>query len=166
MSDHGGVPRGLSGLEHGIRWVTVTLLALLCINVFVQVIFRYVAGYASRWTLEISRYTMIWIVALACGPALRQAFLVGVDFFKDRMAPRTQVWVACLGRAFMGVFSVVIILQAFKLMQSQWEMDQASPALEVSMALITLGLPVGFSVFLVYLAVLTYADLAGLRGRK
>jgi TRAP-type C4-dicarboxylate transport system permease small subunit len=166
MSAHGGAQRFLAGLEQGIQWVTVTLLALLCLNVFAQVILRYVAGYSARWTLEISRYMMIWIVVLACGPALRQGFLVGVDFFRDRMSPRVQVWVTCLGRGCMGVFSLVIVVQALKLMQSQWEMDQASPALEVSMALVTLGLPIGFMLFLIYLAVMSFVDLAGLRGRR
>src|SRR5512138_1043990 len=93
MTVHGSAQRFLDRLERGIRWVTVALLALLCLNVFAQVILRYVFSYSSRWTLEISRYMMTWIVVISCGPALRNAFLVGVDFFKDRLRPRTRLWV-------------------------------------------------------------------------
>jgi len=166
MCGHDGVQRFLNGLEWGLRWLTVGLLALLCVNVFAQVILRYLFGYAARWSLEVSRYVMIWIVLLACGPALRSAFLVGVDFFKDRLPPRARTWVICLGRVCMGVFSAAIAFQALKLMQSQWEMEQASPALEVPIALITAGLPIGFTIFLIYLIAMTCADLLSLAGRK
>jgi TRAP-type C4-dicarboxylate transport system permease small subunit len=148
-------------LEAAIRAITVSLLAFLCVNVFVQVVLRYLFSYSSRWTLEVSRYLMIWAVLLVSGPALKHGVLVGVDMAIMRLPPGARIWIVCLGRALMGVFSLVVIFQAFKLMQSQWEMNQLSPALEIPMPLVYLAMPVGFLLFLFYLVALTCNDLRG-----
>jgi TRAP-type C4-dicarboxylate transport system permease small subunit len=152
-------------LERGIRAITVTLLAFLCVNVFVQVVLRYFFGYSSRWTLEVSRYAMIWAVLLVSGPALKHGVLVGVDMAVQRLPARARIWVVCIGRVLMALLSLVIVFQALKLMQSQWEMNQLSPALEIPMPLVYLAMPVGFLVFLIYLVTLTYNDLRGTRRR-
>ncbi len=159
MSAEGWVQRLERRVEAVIRWIVVTLLAILCVNVFVQVILRYVFGYSSRWTLEISRYMIIWAVLLASGPALKYGVLVGVDTLTQRFTPRTRTRVSCALRALMGVFACTIFFQALKLMQSQWEMNQLSPALEIPMALAYMAIPVGFALFLFYLIVLTYNEL-------
>jgi len=70
MGAEGFIQRLENGVERVIKWVAVTLLAVICVNVFVQVILRYLFLYSSRWTLEVSRYMMIWAVLLAAGPAL------------------------------------------------------------------------------------------------
>ncbi len=159
MSADGWVQRLERRVEAVIRWIVVTLLAILCVNVFVQVILRYVFGYSSRWTLEISRYMIIWAVLLASGPALKYGILVGVDTLTQRFTPRTRTRVSCVLRALMGVFACTIFFQALKLMQSQWEMNQLSPALEIPMALAYMAIPVGFALYFFYLIVLTYNDL-------
>jgi TRAP-type C4-dicarboxylate transport system permease small subunit len=152
-------------LEAMIKAITVTILAVLCVNVFVQVVCRYVFSYSSRWTLEVSRYLMIWAVMLACGPALKHGVLVGVDMLIERVGAGLRVVIISAGRVLMGLFAVVTILQAIKLMQSQWEMNQLSPALEIPIAFVYLAIPVGLLVFLFYLVLLTCTDLQTLRGQ-
>ncbi len=152
-----------NGVETVIKWIVVALLAVLCVNVFAQVILRYIFLYSSRWTLEFSRYLMIWAVLLAAGPALKHGFLVGVDTLVERLRPRARIWVACFLRAVMGILSATIILQSLKLMQSQWEMQQMSPALEIPIVFMYMAIPVGFTLFLFFLIVLTYKDWLRLR---
>lgn len=163
MGTQGWLERLENRVETAIKWIVVVLLAVLCVNVFVQVILRYVFLYSSRWTLEFSRYLMIWAVLLVAGPALKHGFLVGVDTLVERLHPRPRIWVACLLRAVMGVLSATIILQSLKLMQSQWEMQQMSPALEIPIVFMYLAIPVGFALFIFYLVVLTHRDLLRLR---
>lgn len=163
MEAQGWLERLEGRVEIAIKWIVVALLAALCINVFVQVILRYIFLYSSRWTLEFSRYLMIWAVLLVAGPALKHGFLVGVDTLVERLRPRARLWVACLLRMAMGVLSVTIILQSLKLMQSQWEMQQMSPALEIPIVFMYLAIPVGFTLFIFYLVVLTHRDLLRLR---
>lgn len=163
MRDSSWLERIEARVETAIKWVVVVLLAILCVNVFAQVILRYLFLYSSRWTLEFSRYLMIWAVLLAAGPALKHGFLVGVDTLVERMRPAARLWVACLLRAVMGVLSATIILQALALMRSQWEMQQMSPALEIPIVFMYMAIPVGFAVFLFFLVVLTYKDVLRLR---
>ncbi len=163
MGAEGRVQRLENGVETMIKWIVVTILALICVNVFVQVILRYIFLYSSRWTLEVSRYMMIWAVLLAAGPALKRGFLVGIDMVVERLTPRTRIWIACLLRVVMGVLAGTILVQAIKLVQSQFEMEQMSPALEIPIAYMSLALPVGLGVFLFFLAVMIYNDLLRLR---
>jgi C4-dicarboxylate transporter DctQ subunit len=163
MNAQGRLERLAGRVETVIKWIVVTLLAVLCVNVFVQVILRYIFLYSSRWTLEFSRYLMIWAVLLAAGPALKHGFLVGVDTVVERLRPELRLWVACALRVVMGVLSVTIILQSLKLMQSQWEMQQMSPALEIPIVFMYLAIPVGFALFLFFLIALIHRDLQRLR---
>jgi C4-dicarboxylate transporter DctQ subunit len=163
MQGQSRVERLERGVETVIKWIVVTLLAVLCVNVFVQVILRYIFLYSSRWTLELSRYLMIWAVLLAAGPALKHGFLVGVDTVVERLRPGVRLWVACALRVVMGILSVTIILQSLKLMQSQWEMQQMSPALEIPIVFMYLAIPVGFALFLFFLIALIHRDLQRLR---
>jgi len=163
MGAEGFVQRLENGVETVIKWVVVTLLAVICVNVFVQVILRYVFLYSSRWTLEVSRYMMIWAVLLAAGPALKHGFLVGIDMVVEHLMPRTRIWIACLLRVVMGVLAGTILVQAIKLVQSQLEMEQMSPALELPIGYMSMALPVGLGVFLFFLAVMIYNDLLRLR---
>jgi C4-dicarboxylate transporter DctQ subunit len=133
------------------------------VNVFVQVILRYIFLYSSRWTLEVSRYMMIWAVLLAAGPALKRGFLVGIDMVVERLAPRIRIGIACLIRVVMGVLAGTILVQALKLVQSQLEMGQMSPAMELPIAYMSMALPVGLGVFLFFLAVMLYNDVLRLR---
>jgi C4-dicarboxylate transporter DctQ subunit len=161
MGAAGWVERFEGRLEQMIRGVTVTFLAMLCVNVFFQVVLRYLFGYSARWTLEISRYLMIWAVLLAAGPALKHGMLVGVDTGVKLLPPGLRRGAQVFVRGLMGVFSVVIVVQSINLIQSQWEMSQLSPALEVPMALVSMGIPLGFVLFGIYLVILTYNDLRG-----
>ncbi len=104
---------------------------------------------------------MIWAVLLVSGPALKYGTLVALDLVVNLLPPRLRFAITTGVRALMGIFSVVIIVQSIKLIRSQWEMGQASPALEVPMALVSLGIPLGFLLFGIYLALLTYADFHG-----
>jgi len=163
MSDLSWLERFEARVETGIKWIVVVILAVLCVNVFVQVILRYVFLYSSRWTLEFSRYLIIWAVLLAAGPALKHGFLVGVDTLVERLRPSVRLWVACALRVAMAILSGTIIYQSVKLMQSQWEMQQMSPALEIPIVYMYLAIPVGFAIFVFYLVVLTHRDLLRLR---
>ncbi len=164
MSAEQWVERLESGVETVVKWIVVTLLGLLCVNVFVQVILRYVFLYSSRWTLEISRYMMIWAVLLAVGPALKHGFLVGIDMLVERLGRRTRLWITCLLRALMGLLAGTIFIQAIKLVRSQLEMDQMSPALELPIAYISMALPVGLALFVFFLVSMISRDL--LRARR
>ncbi len=164
MSAEAWIERLESGVETAIRWTVVAILGLLCVNVFVQVILRYVFLYSSRWTLEVSRYMMIWAVLLAAGPALKHGFLVGVDMLVERLAPRARLWIACVLRVVMGVLAGTILVQAIGLVRSQLEMEQLSPALELPIGYVSIALPVGFALFLFFLVTMTVKDL--LRARR
>ena len=157
------VQRVEDGVEAAIKWIVITLLALICVNVFVQVILRYVFLYSSRWTLEISRYLMIWAVLLAAGPALKRGYMVGIDMAVEHLSATTRTWITCLLRAVMGVLAGTILVQGVKLFQSQLEMGQMSPALEIPIAYVSLALPIGLSVFLFFLTAMVYHDLLRLR---
>ncbi|MFA5028435.1 MAG: TRAP transporter small permease [Candidatus Methylomirabilota bacterium] len=163
MHDQSWLDRLETRVETGIKWIVVVILAVLCVNVFAQVILRYLFFYSSRWTLEFSRYLMIWAVMLVAGPALKHGFLVGVDTVVERLRPTVRLWVACALRVAMTVLSATIFVQSLWLMQSQWEMQQMSPALEIPIVYMYLAIPVGFAIFVFYLIVLMHRDLLRLR---
>ena len=106
---------------------------------------------------------MIWAVLLGAGPALKRGYMVGIDMAVEHLSSTARIWTTCLLRVVIGVLMATILVQGVKLFQSQLEMGQMSPALEIPIAYVSLALPIGLGVFLFFLAMMVYHDLLRLR---
>lgn len=149
--------------ETVLKVIIIFLFSLLCINVFTQVIFRYVFAFSFRWTIELGRYLMIWVVLLSMGPALKHGVLVGLEISMDKLGTVFGLIIRMLVRAIMLWFSVLMIRKTFEIMDIQRAMEQSSPAMEIPIYLVYASIPFGFAIYIVYLFLQAYHDVRELR---
>jgi TRAP-type C4-dicarboxylate transport system permease small subunit len=131
------------------------LLVLLTVNVFIEVLIRYVLNATLSWTEEIARFALVWFAMLASGVAARRgvhfAFRWGMTPFPESIRRPVRQLVNVLVIAFLSV----VVVQGIGTLNVV--SDQTSMATEIDMRIPYAGIPVGMGLVLV-IYVLEVAD--------
>ncbi len=133
--------------ERVIEWVSSSILVVLLVIVWAQIVSRYVFNNSLAWTEESARYIMIWGVMLGSSIALLRGYLISIDIF-IRKAPHSLQLIAKffnvgLSLSFLGI----LVYQGVKLCEIGANME--SPALGISYSWMYSAVPVG-AVFLFF----------------
>jgi TRAP-type C4-dicarboxylate transport system permease small subunit len=103
-----------AGLAVGLQWITLAILAVMCVVTFLQVVTRYVFNAPFSWTEELARYLIIWVTFLGFGLVIHKRAEMSVSFFRDMIKgrPGQLVDLALTGivLAFLAIFFVQGIL--------------------------------------------------------
>ena len=145
------------GIVRFMDWVGYFLLVIfsiiMVVATFLQVIFRYFFNQPLFWSEEVSRYCFVWIVFVGAAIALKHGSHIGVDYFVKYLPFRFKTVLALLINCGIAVFLILVIFQSILVVQVN--MSQYSPAIRIPMGLVYLAIPVGFTMMLGYLVVLS-----------
>jgi TRAP-type C4-dicarboxylate transport system permease small subunit len=142
-------------IELGLVFTCSALLVLLTINVFLEVVIRYVLNAPLSWTEEIARFALVWLAMLSSAVAARRgvhfAFRWGMKPFPESIRRPVRQLVNVLVIIFLSVLLVegVGTLDVVS--------DQTSMATEIDMRIPYAGIPVGMG-FVLIIYVLEVAD--------
>ena len=100
-------------LNQVLMWIAGCLLLCTVLVVCFEVCMRYFLGRPTLWSLEVTGHLLVWITFLGTAWALQGEAHVVIDFFIQRVSPRTQAMtngttsivcaLACLCIALFGV---------------------------------------------------------------
>ena len=138
-------------------WVGYLLLVIfsiiMVVATFLQVIFRYFFNHPLFWSEELSRYCFVWIVFVGAAIALKHGAHIGVDYFVKHLSFRFKTVLALIINCGIAVFLILVILQSILVVRVN--MAQHSPAMRIPMGTVYLAIPVGFTMMLGYIIVLS-----------
>lgn len=141
--------------------IAMALLLLMSILAFGQVITRYIFHYPTPWLEELTRYFMVWMVFICFGLAVaKKAHLrvEVVDYFASPAVAR--VVNACL-EVFMVIFGALFSIIAISFTIRTFTIGQTSPAMQIPMGLVYLGMLIGAVLFTVHMARAAYSTITG-----
>lgn len=81
--------------------------------VTLQVLGRLPGVPSPAWTEEVARFCLVWLVACACGVAIRRNDLVNVDLFVTPLPPKARAGVE-------RVVDVIVILFCLAIIPGAW----------------------------------------------
>jgi len=136
--------------------VLITLVALMTLIVFLQVVYRYVLIQPLHWSEELARYLFVWVSILGATLALQKRGHFGLDFFYRMLPGQQRRFLQFLIHLFVGVVIFVILIQGARLVQAT--VLQKSPAMEISMGWAYACLPVGAALMAIHLFVIFLKD--------
>lgn len=143
--------------------VTVSVFAILVVNVLWGVFARYLLGDQPRWSEEIARLLLVWLAMLGSALAVLDQCHLGVDVLTARFHPDSRRIATLFSQVVVLLFSVIVLTYGGSLLLIQrWNSGQILPALGISKAWFYLAIP--FSGTLISLFSLG-AFLDTLRGR-
>jgi len=136
--------------------VLVTLVAVMTLVVFLQVVYRYVLIQPLYWSEELARYLFIWLSILGATLGLQKRGHFGLDFFYRMVPDQQRRFLQFLIDLLVGGVILVILIQGVKLVQAT--VLQKSPAMEISMGWAYACLPVGAGLMVIHLLVIIIKD--------
>ena len=141
-------------LDQSLEILVMIAFGVLVIDVLWQVFTRYVLNHPSSWTEELAIFLLIWVALLGAAVALGRGAHLGIDYFVNKLPPRTHVLVDVFIFLCVALFSfLVMILGGIELVKVTLALQQKSPALGIDMGYVYLAVPIsGF--FMVLYSVL------------
>lgn len=147
-----------------LEGMSTTLLFLIMVTVFLQVVFRYVLGLAVPWTEEAARYFNVWMVFMGCAVAVAREGHIRITFMIDRLrGPLRDAMLIAL-YAVMAGFEVIVFFGAIRLTQLNW--NQQATTLPVTVSTLYIALIVSALLSFLFITVLFGRRLTALIGRR
>ena len=141
-------------------FIIITAMAL---DVFIEVIFRYVLLFPLFWTEEFARYCLVWSSLLAAGIALKRGQHIAVTFVADRFPKRIRTMAAFVGDILVATMLAIILWGGIYLVILT--RHQLSPAMRLPMSLPYIAIPTGSAIMLFHVLTAIYHRSKELIGR-
>ena len=142
------------------------IISAMAIDVFIEVIFRYVLLFPLFWTEEFARYCLVWSSLLAAGIALKRGEHIAVTFVADRFPKRIGMMAGLASDFFIAIMLTVILWGGIYLVILT--RHQLSPAMRLPMSLPYVAIPAGSAIMLFHVFTSIYGrsrELIGSTGR-
>ncbi|MGZ9058589.1 MAG: TRAP transporter small permease [Burkholderiaceae bacterium] len=131
------------------RALLIVLLAAMVVVTFVNVFLRYAGESSFLWGEEVGRHLMIWLAFIGGGLALRNRAHIGVDSLERSLSPHAARVVRAAITLILLVLFVALLVEGI---DYAWRTRfQASAALQISMAWVYAGMPIGCLLMLAHL---------------
>ena len=145
------IDRAIIGLTTcAIVALMLTMVGAILLGVF----FRYVLNSALPWPEELSRFAMAWLTMLGAGLVVRYGGHIAVTFAVDRLGDRSRRVVEWFGRAVVVLFLALLLW--FGADMTERAGRQRSAALEWSMSVPNLAMPIGAALMLYHLGMMVF----------
>lgn len=129
------------GIQNGILILTTIILAFMIAIIFLQVITRYVFFYSLPWSEELSRYLFVWMIFLGGNLAVRDNLQIRIDVLDHYVHGNGKKILRIFQHLCSFIIAMILIYSSFKMVKNGFR--QTSPAMQIPMALVYLGIPVG-----------------------
>lgn len=122
--------------------VLVLSLFIMLLLVFAQVITRYVFNFSMGWSVELSRYILIWIAWISASYAIQKGSHIRVEFLPEAMKGNFKkvfdllillIWISFT--IFLAVYGTLFVMYV-------GERVQTSPSLGIRMSYVYLAVPI------------------------
>ncbi len=146
-------------LGKGIDYITATLLAVMTILVFMQVLFRYWLHLPLDWGEEVSRYLFIWSAMLGAAIGTKRRAHFGIDFLVKTLPSSVQMGIAISVNLCVCALMGLVAVQGTKLTIINFA--QISPTLSIPMGVPYAAIPICALLMLIYTISETWAIASG-----
>ncbi|WP_125142205.1 TRAP transporter small permease [Clostridium transplantifaecale] len=130
--------------EHLEDILLVTLLSLMSLIIFVQVIMRYLMHNSLSWSEELARYLFIWSIYLSVSYAAKERKHIKIDAALYLFPKKCRPFIRIIGDIIVLCFAGFIIATSFRLVQKIGMLGQVSAALSIPMNYIYMAPLIGF----------------------
>jgi TRAP-type C4-dicarboxylate transport system permease small subunit len=148
------------------RWSEVAvcvIISAMAIDIFIEVIFRYVLFLPLFWTEEFARYCLVWSSLLAAGIGLKRGQHIAVTFVAEKFPKPIRAMTSLGGDVFVATMLTVILWGGVYLVILT--RHQLSPAMRLPMSLPYLAIPTGSAVMLFHVLTSIYCRSRKIFGR-
>ena len=137
--------------------LVIIMVPVMTVDIFVQVVMRYVFSSPFMWAEEVARYLLVWISCLGSAYAVRKGMHISIAFVKEMFPGHVRVLLTILSNIIVIVFFVLCIYHGW--IDSIEEWAQRTAAMQIPMTFPKLAIPVGFGLMVLFNAELLIEDI-------
>jgi len=130
------------------------IISAMAVDVFIEVILRYVLLLPLFWTEEFARYCLVWSSLLGAGIALKKGRHIAVTFVAERFPERIRTVAALGGDIFVATMVAIVFWGGMYLVILT--RHQLSPAMRLPMSLPYMAIPTGAAIMLFHVLTSIY----------
>lgn len=152
------ISKGLDKLARRIVQLTV---AIMTIAIAAQVVWRYFLQHPIIWAEELARYALVWMTFIGAGVALRSKELVFVDLLINKLPRKLQKITSILVNVANIILLGFLLYYGVLLISLPSVTAQKSPAMQITMNYVYLGVPLGLGIMFFQAIVQLVKNLGG-----
>lgn len=141
-------------LEKVIRYLVLTLLGLMVIIVFANVVSRYYLQFSLAWSEEVARFMLVWLVFLGSFLAYIHDEHLGLDILVKKFPPLLRK-ITAVGANLLVIFALYAVMEGGYLMMIA-NFDWLSPAAEIPQGYIYVVVPLSCGLMILQTILKTY----------
>lgn len=123
------------------EWFIIALMAAMCLDLFVQVVSRYVFSHPLTWSEELARYMFVWLALLGSAWCGRNHIHVRMTAVINKLPPKALHVQQIAISAFCAVICFILFPHACKIFLMQSKLKAVT--LGVSLGIEYIAAPVG-----------------------
>lgn len=123
-------------------WITVTVMALLALITFANVLVRYFTNSSFAWTEEISVFLMIVLAMVAGSAAVARDVHIRIEWFAEGGSAARRRALALFGALLVALLFGLIAVLSVRVVWDDWRFGETSPGIGVPQWWYSVWLPV------------------------
>lgn len=143
------------------EWLIATLLAVMTVVTFSQVVARYVFNYSFVWALELVTYLFAWLIFLGMAYGVRMGSHIGVDALVKTLGPRAARICGALAAALCIGYSVILFIGSWVYVDKMYSIGILAQDLPIEQWIPRTVLPLGFGILILRFSILLWRILTG-----
>jgi len=138
-------------LDNTLRWVLLSLMAIMTLDVLWGVFTRYIMGAQASWSEELARFLLIWIGILGAAYASGKNLHLSIDLFPNSLTPtKKRTLMITIHLLVIFFVFVAMVIGGGRLVYVTSILGQESAALEWPLAAIYTVMPLSGIIIIYY----------------
>ena len=127
-----------------------SLIVFIGLSICYEVIMRYFLDSPTIWTVEVSRYSLVYITFLGAGWVLKEDGHVRIDLVLNRLTPRTQALLNIIHSIIGAIVCLIIVWYGIVVTIESFQIGYLlETELQTPQFLILMIIPIGTFIFFV-----------------
>ncbi len=124
-------------------FITTVIIAVIFLDVILQVATRLIPGNAISWTNELGEILLCALIWFGLSAAVKTNSHIGFDLFVGRLSPGGKKWMGLLNIALFIFYLVVLGILTWAIMQRYIRFNQATPILRLNLFWVRMPMVIG-----------------------
>ena len=138
-------------LTRSLEITVMVIMAVLVIDVLLQVFTRKVLETPWGWTDELAKMLLIWLSLLGAAVGFLRKGHLGVDYFVNKLPHKSKIISEIIVYLLIAIFSAsILIFGGYLLASSTLKTGQLSPAMQIEWGYVYLALPISGCFILIF----------------
>lgn len=152
--------------KNGERWLLLWLYGYVVVNIFVEVVRRFVLSYSSVWGEETARYAFIYLVWIGAAAAVRDRAHIRIDVVTHLVGQRGTAILYILSDLLIGILAVLAFYWSMDPVLVSIKFHSVTDGLRILRVWFLTAVPLGFLLILVRVVQSTIRDVADFRAGR